>query len=273
MLAELLAEGWRVLGTLLSMPEPPMLTAETLDEEDSFHPVQPDYVCQAGGPVLYLGLGGHPEKVQLVLYMQSEGPYEVPEEEKGLQAGIVVVDEEGRWGGPLKLTLAAALSIALARLQDARIKDFKRNLSDRALSTPEELLQSLQVKEGSRGDLAESARQVFAALPLTVSDGRRLRILEIENEIDSLMVDLFVPIKLNGTVNPAVFERLYSLLDEAIRLLPSDETKRKSLAGIAFLVHEELLKESKRAPNPIPIVMESERLKERLKVLWPSPAA
>jgi len=267
-LAELLAEGWSTLGALLAMQDPPMMTAEILDVSETLRPVRPDYACQAGGPVVYLGLKGHNEKVQLVLFEVGEGPFYVPEEDRGLQAGIVVVDEEGRWGGPLRMTLGAAIAIALGTLHGTPVKDFKLNLSDRMLSTPGELMRALKVKETS-GDVLRSAQQVFASLPFTVHDGQRMRILEIENEIDGLMVDIFMPIKIAGRVDPAIFERMYGLLDEAIRLLPSDESKRKSLAGIAFLVHEELLKESKKARDPIPLVMEATRLMERLKVIWP----
>jgi len=269
-MAELLAEGWRTLGSLLSVDEPPMLTAEVLDEDGALRPVRPDHPCLAEGPTLYLGISGHPEKVQLILFESGNGSQEVPEEDRGLQAGIGILDEEGRWGGPLKLTLAAALAIALARIQGTRIKDYKLNLSGKAMATPDELLGSLKVREASSG-LRESAQQVYESLPMSGNDGQRRRILEIENEIDGFMVDLLMPVKMSGTVNPALFERLYALLDEAVHLLPADESKRKPLAAIAYLVHEALLKESKRARNSIPLVMEAERLKDRLKALWPSP--
>lgn len=94
------------------------------------------------------------------------------------------------------------------------------------------------------------------------------RIQEIEKELDLVFWDLLIPLRGEKRIDPDLFGKFCSCLDELIDLVLGDPAAKKRVVGFLYLVYEVFLAEAKLAPEPDLIRAEARKLQDRLERLW-----
>jgi hypothetical protein len=221
----------------------------------------------AGGlPLLSIGLSGVTESIQMVYYRIDDTADWIPSEERGFRAGVAANEEELAWGGAVRLALGAGLALGLARLQNTVVIDHKLSLSKNERQSPEDFLKALFVK-GPFDDFKTAAEALFKRTPLQALNRQRLRILEIERDVDKMMIELLGPIRLRQTVEWEVFKKFFALTDEWMSLASHDKDMTGKLEGVLNLVDEFLLEEAKKAAKPEEIIKAADEVGRRLQKL------
>ena len=265
MLGDLLYHSAQTLAELLALPKVPEFRVET-EEEDRRVPLDKEFLCGTQCPVLFIGLKDQPQKIKVVLYEIQPGQDLLPEEEKGLRAGILAGDGEEESGGPLQVVLAGSLAVALARIEGSKIRDYQSGLGAGDFLAPGEFLQAFkssaefkQVQRGAQGLLAQA--------PLDILAPGRLSPLDLEKQMDKMVVEMLGLIKVSKAIDIALFTRFYRLLDEMVEATEQDPGRRRSLVAALSLIYEYLLEEFRYAKDPEGFQAEIHRLKEKISRL------
>jgi hypothetical protein len=218
----------------------------------------------AGGlPLLSIGLSGVTESIQMIYYRIDDTADWIPAEERGFRAGVAANEEELAWGGAVRLALGAGLALGLARLQNTVVIDHKLSLSKNERQSPEDFLKALCVK-GPFDDFKTAAEALFKRTPLQDLNSQRLRILEIERDVDEMMIELLGPIRLRQTVEWEVFKKFFALTDEWLSLSSHDKDMAGKLEGVLILVDEFLLEEAKKTTQSDEIMKAAAEVQRRL---------
>jgi hypothetical protein len=244
---ELVVYAERALRDLLDLEAAPRLEAWHR-EGDQDIPLGREQDLGEGLPLISIGIEGVAETIQLVYYRIDQAADWIPPEERGFRAGVAASEEEMAWGGPVRLALGAGVALALARLMGTVIIDHKLSLSHAERQTAEEFFKKLSVK-GPYADFKTAAEALFHRTPLKALNGQRLRILEIERDVDGMMIELLGPIRLHGKVEGPAFERFFALVDEWLTLSVGDSDMATKLEGVLILVDEFLRDEAQKAPQ------------------------
>ena len=93
---------------------------------------------------------------------------------------------------------------------------------------------------------------------------RNDRLNEIHNEIDSLIIDLLLPIRASKSISRIQFDKLYILLDELLALLKDEEFIPIKLAGKLFFIYESMNSEAYHSRYPEPLFLELGRVDDYL---------
>src|SRR5579859_4360012 len=143
MLGDLLYHGGQSLMELLALSTVPDFLVE-IEEEDKRIKLDNEFLCSTQCPILFIGFKDKPQKIKMIIYEIKPGQDFLPEEEKGLRAGILAGDGEEQFGDPLQIILAASLSIALARIEGSKIRDYQSSLGAGDFLAPGEFLQTFR---------------------------------------------------------------------------------------------------------------------------------
>jgi hypothetical protein len=144
-------------------------------------------------------------------------------------------------------------------------------LSHSERQTPDAFFQTLCVK-GPFADFKTAAEALFNRTPLQALNGQRLRILEIEREVDGMLIELLGPIRIRQTVDWHVFEKFFKFVDEWLNLTVRDKDMAGKLEGVLVLVDEFLLDEVKKTAQPEEITKAAGEVESRLKKLRTLPS-
>jgi hypothetical protein len=259
----------RALRDLLDLSKAPRLKVWHREGERDL-PLGLEEDLGEGLPLLGVGLEGVSESIQLVYYRIDHAAEWIPPEERGFRAGVVASEEELAWGGSIRLALGAGLALGLARLQNTAIIDHKLSLSHSERCNAEEFLRALGVK-GPFGDFKAASEALFQRTPLRALNGQRLRILEIEREVDGMMIELLGPIRLRGVVEAEPFQKFFGYVDEWLELSAHDKDMATKLEGVLILVDEFLMDEARKSHHPTDIVRTTTEVEIRLGKLRAMP--
>lgn len=98
------------------------------------------------------------------------------------------------------------------------------------------------------------------------------RVLEIESEINSILLEILEPIRMSKTVNMEVFSRFYELLEELKEILSCKEVIPRKLAGLLFFIYKTMVAESEHSNYNEPIFIATATIEAYLdEILWESP--
>jgi len=221
-------------------------------------------------PLLGVGLEGVSDNIQMVYYKIDGAADWIPPEERGMRAGLTASDEELAWGGATRLALGAGVALGLSRLQGTSVIDHKLSLSHQESQGSEQFLQALQVK-GPFTEFQNAAEALFRRTPLQALNGQRLRILEIERDVDAMMMDLLGPLRMRQVVDGVAFQRFFNLSDEWLGLSRQDADMGEKLESILVLVREFLVDEAKKSKDPEDILRAAKEIDLRLGKLRAKP--
>ena len=265
LLGDLLYHSSQAMMELLSLPTGPDLMVE-IDEDDKKIRLDGEFLCGTQCPILFIGYKNQTPKIKMIIYEIDPHQDFLPEEEKGLRAGILAGDGEEQWGDPLQIALAASVAIALARIEGCKIRDYKSSLGAGDFQTAGELIHSLRVFSEFK-DIQKAAQVLFEKTPLALMIGPRLKSIQLEEEMDKLMIEMLGLVKIQKRIDIAVFTRFYRLLDEMIEATDNDPGPRRNLIGFLCLIYEYLLEELRYAKDPEEFQAEIQRLKEKISKL------
>ncbi len=265
MLGDLLYHGGQSLMELLGLTMVPDFQVE-IEEDDKRTKLDNEFLCGTQCPILFIGFKDQPHKIKMIIYEIDPNQDFLPEEEKGLRAGILAGDGEDQWGDPLQIALATSLAVGLARIEGSKIRDYKSTLGSSDFQTPGELIQSIRNYPGFK-DIQKAAQAFFSKTPLALFNGARLKSLELEQEMDKIMVEMLGLIKISKAIDIALFTRFYRLLDDMIEVTENDPARRRGLIGTLCLIYEYLLEEFRYAKDPEGFQAEIQRLKEKISKL------
>lgn len=232
-------------------------------EGDREVPLEAERDLDEGLPLVGVGLQGVPESIQLVYYRIDQAADWIPPEERGFRSGVAASEEELVWGGAVRLALGAGLGLALARLQGTVVIDHKLSLTHRERQDAGDFLKALCVK-GPFGDFQTAAGALFHRTPLQALNGGRLRILEIEREVDGMMIELLGPIRLRGMIDWEPFRKFFAFVDEWHGLAERDQDMAVKLEGVLVLVDEFLMEESRKTQQPAEMLKAAAEVEMRL---------
>ena len=265
LLGDLLYHSGQALMELLALPNIPEFIAE-IEEEDKLSAVDGEFLCGTHCPILFISFRGNAEKIKMVIYEIDPQQDFLPEEEKGLRAGILAGDGEESAGGPLQFALAASTAVGLARVEGSKIRDYKLSLGSKELQTPGELIQSVKANESFKAILA-GAQALFQKKNLAVFDQAPASSQPVEAELDQVLLEMLRHIKVSKKVDMASFTRFYRLFDQMIEASEKDAGCRRSLIGFLSLIYEYLLEELRYAQDRESFKVEIGRLKEKIQKL------
>jgi len=250
----------QALMETLGLTRIPDLSVEVIEGEKRY-PAETEFICGIQTPLLLLGFRGIEGPVKLLLY-------DLPGDSgaSGLRASILAGEGGTRAGEPLRLALGASMAMGLARLQDSCIQDNRLFFGQGAVLSPDELRRALR-RHGLFRDIQEAAQKTFFRTPLSAFEPEVLRVLQIEEQIDKVMVEMLGLIKVTKRVDPKLFGTFYALVDEIVAGGRMDEERRGNLLGLLLLIHEYLLEEAKRFPEPEPLRAEGRRVMEKMRKL------
>jgi hypothetical protein len=259
---ELVVYAERALRDLLDLSTAPSLKVWHRQGSEDV-PLGLEQDLGEGLPLLSIGLQGVTESIQMVYYRIDNTADWIPTEERGFRAGVAANEEELAWGGAVRLSLGAGLALGLARLQNTVVIDHKLSLSKNERQSPEEFQKTLCVK-GPFNDFKTASEALFKRTPLQDLNSQRLRILEIERDVDEMMIELLGPIRLRQTVEWEVFKKFFALTDEWLSLSSHDKDMVGKLEGVLVLVDEFLLDEAKKIAQPGEVVKAAGEVEVRL---------
>jgi len=90
------------------------------------------------------------------------------------------------------------------------------------------------------------------------------RLFEIENEIDTLLTEIIVPLR-RKEINEEAFEKLFCILNESTKLLENESVISKRFAGLLFFAYTQIETQGKYAKYPDPIFKKLARLKSSIR--------
>jgi len=117
---------------------------------------------------------------------------------------------------------------------------------------------------GPFDDFQNAAEALFRRTSLQALNGQRLRILEIERDVDSMLMDLLGPLKMGHKVEWTAFHRFFALSDEWLALSERDPDMAEKLEGVLVLIREFLMDEARKAPGVMDIPRASSEIELRL---------
>ena len=98
------------------------------------------------------------------------------------------------------------------------------------------------------------------------------KINEIENEINSLILDLLGPIRSSKIIDKTTFNKFYSLLNEVKQLMGGEVYIPRKLVGMLFYIYRTIAAESEHAKYSEPIFIATAKIETYLdEILWDSP--
>lgn len=98
------------------------------------------------------------------------------------------------------------------------------------------------------------------------------RIKEIENEINSLILDLLGPIRSSKAIDKTTLNKFYDLLNEVKKIIVGKEYIPRRLAGMLFYIYRTIAAEAENAKYSDPIFIETAKIETYLdEILWDSP--
>jgi hypothetical protein len=265
LLGDLLYHSSQAMMELLALANAPELMVE-IEEDDKRVQLEGEFLCGTQCPILFIAFKHQAPKIKMIIYEIDPSLAFLPEEEKGLRAGILAGDGEEQWGDPLQIALAAGVAIALARIEGSKIRDYQSSLGSSDFQTAGELIQSLRVFSGFK-DIQKAAQALFEKTPLALMIGPRLKSIQLEEEMDKLMVEMLGLIKISKRVDIAVFTRFYRVLDGMVEATDNDPGPRRNLIGFLCLIYEYLLEELRYAQDPEGFQSEIQRMKGKISKL------
>jgi len=267
---EVVVYAERALRDLLDLSHTPSLKIWHREGEQDI-PLGLDEDLGEGLPLLGVGLAGVEETIRLMYYRIDNAADWIPPEERGFRAGVAANEDEMVWGGAVRLALGAGLALGLARLQNSVVIDHKLSLSHSERQSPESFFQTLCVK-GPFDDFKTAAEALFDRTPLHALNGQRLRILELEREVDGMLIELLGPIRIRQAVDWYVFGKFFKFVDEWLGLAAHDKDMAGKLEGVLVLVYEFLLDEAQKAGQSEEITKAAGDVESRLRHLRPLPS-
>ena len=258
---DLCYQAGQALMETLGLTRIPDLSVDVVEKGKAVK-AEKEFICGTQCPLLLVGFPDIEGKVKLLLY---DVPWTAGSgEDPGLRTSILAGEGSSKAGEPLKMALGASVAMGLARLQESTIKDNRLFFGQAADLSPEELRRALR-QHGLFRDIQEAAQKMFFRAPLSAFEPEALRALQIEEQIDQVMVDMLGLIKVSHKLDPNLFKKFYSLLDEVVSGNRMDEERKGNLLGLLLLIYEYLREEAKRIRDPKPLYAEAERVKDKMK--------
>ena len=90
------------------------------------------------------------------------------------------------------------------------------------------------------------------------------RIEELSKQIDSLAMDLILPLQTSKTINHQAVSQLLSILGELEQLLATKELVSKKIVGYLWTIFTLMLAEADHAKEPDPILSEAWKIADRI---------
>ena len=228
-----------------------------IEEKGERYGVEKEFLCGAQCPVVLIGFKDIAENVKMVFQELSPEP---GAKEAGLKADILAPQE------PLWMALGTGVAVGLARLQDSPILDQNSFFGLMAESKPDLVVQALR-KHGLFGDVQQAIHKAFYRPSLAAFDPEALRVLQVEEQIDKVMLDMLGTIKVSKRVEPGLFSKFYLLLDEILLGKNVDGQHRKDVLGLLLLVYEYLVEEGGKIKDSKPVFVEAKCVRDRILAL------
>jgi|SRR5579859_6362147 len=245
--------GQAVMESLGLVRIPDLTTA--IEEKGRRYQVEKEFLCGTNCPMVLIGFKDIVEGVEMVFRDMAGAAMEAG----GGQANVLASRE------PLWVALGTSVAVGLARMQESTIYDPQSYFGLTKELTPEAAIWALR-QHGIFGEIQKAVQKAFYH-SLPVFDPEALKVLQVEEQMDKVMLDMLGTIKVLKKVDPGLFSKFYGLLDKLLANKRMNEDHRKDVLGLLLLVYEYLAEETKRMADPRPVYEEAKKMRDRIMSL------